>query len=180
MNSDNRWYVITGGPSSGKTTLLAELEKLGHNTIPEAARTVIDNGILEGLTVEQIRKDEKKFQEEVTKMKIKIESLHPKDALTFFDRGMHDTLAYMSHYDFEIADWVESAFKTAKYKKVFLLDQLPVFEKDYARTESQDFPEKIYSLLHEAYKKFGFYIVKVPVLPVKQRAQFILENIEED
>ncbi len=176
----NNWYVITGGPSSGKTTLLAELERLGHMTVPEAARTYIDQEMAKGFSVEQIRKDEKKFQEEVARLKIEIESLHAKDILTFFDRGMHDSLAYMQHYAYEIEDWIETALKAARYRKVFLLDPLPVFEKDYARTEDEGFAEKITGLLHSAYDSAGMAPIKVPVLPVNERAEFILNNIKQD
>lgn len=34
-------YVLTGGPGTGKTTLLKELAKRGYQTVPEAARLVI-------------------------------------------------------------------------------------------------------------------------------------------
>ena len=48
--SNSSWYVITGGPSTGKTTLLEELAKRGYKTIPEVARVVIDEGIAAGKT----------------------------------------------------------------------------------------------------------------------------------
>lgn len=180
LAKSNNWYVITGGPSSGKTTLLAELEKLGHITVPEAARTYIDREIAKGFSIEQIRKDEKKFQEEVAKLKIEIESLHPKDVLTFFDRGMHDSLAYMRHYAYELDDWIKAALDNASYQKVFLLDPLPVFEQDYARTEDEAFTGTITDLLHASYADAGMKPIKVPVLPVGARAQFILEKIKQD
>lgn len=34
-------YILTGGPSTGKTTLLCELEKLGYAVVPESARSII-------------------------------------------------------------------------------------------------------------------------------------------
>ena len=34
----SRWQVITGGPCSGKTTIIDELTKLGYQTKPEVAR----------------------------------------------------------------------------------------------------------------------------------------------
>ena len=34
-------YVITGGPGSGKTTVLAELERQGFRCAPEVARQII-------------------------------------------------------------------------------------------------------------------------------------------
>ena len=42
------FYVITGGPGSGKTTVLAELMRLGHRCIPEDARAVIQEQVASG------------------------------------------------------------------------------------------------------------------------------------
>ena len=35
--------VISGGPSSGKTTLINELKKLGHNCFDEVSREIIES-----------------------------------------------------------------------------------------------------------------------------------------
>ena len=63
------WWVITGGPSTGKTALLEELAKRGYQTKPEAARVYIDDEISHGMTIDQIRINESKFQEVLLYMK---------------------------------------------------------------------------------------------------------------
>lgn len=173
----NNWHVITGGPSTGKTTLLAELEKLGHHTLPEAARIVIDNAIAKGLTVEELRKDEKNFQHIILDHKVQTEKQYPADRLTFFDRGMHDTLAYLQLKAFEIEDHVLKAMERARYKKVFLLDPLESYEKDYARTESAEESLKLNQLLRDAFAHYGMKPIAVPVLPPAERAQFVLQHV---
>ena len=42
------FYVITGGPGSGKTTVLAELGRRGHPCISEDARAVIQEQVASG------------------------------------------------------------------------------------------------------------------------------------
>jgi predicted ATPase len=42
------FYVITGGPGSGKTTVLAELIRRGHLCIPEDARALIQEQVASG------------------------------------------------------------------------------------------------------------------------------------
>ncbi|PZR03085.1 MAG: hypothetical protein DI539_26790, partial [Flavobacterium psychrophilum] len=49
------WYVITGGPCTGKTTVVELLAKRGYVTIAEQARHYIDTQKVEGRTVEEIR-----------------------------------------------------------------------------------------------------------------------------
>lgn len=174
----NNWYVITGGPSSGKTTLLAELEKLGHKTIPEAARTWIDQELAKGLTLEQIRADEAKFQDDVLQLKLDIEKVLNTDVLTFFDRGMHDSLAYLRHYESALSDKLHTAVEDSTYRKVFLLEQLPAYEKDYARIEDADFPAQITQQLKKAYAEYAMSPVWVPVMPIKERLQFVLNQLD--
>ncbi len=83
-----------------------------------------------------MRADEKKFQYAILEHKIAIERKHLKDILTFFDRGIHDTLAYLQLGKFEIESAVYEAMKDASYKKVFLLEPLNTYKIDYARTET--------------------------------------------
>jgi predicted ATPase len=174
----NNWYVITGGPSTGKTTLLSILKSKGHKVFPEIARVVIDEGIAKGLSVEQIRKDEKKFQMKVLKRKQQIEANHQVDKLTFFDRGMHDTLAYMRSYGWEIRKELETEIHMSVYRKIFLLDPLPIYQKDYARTEGEEFITKINQLLHEAYEKAELDVIHVPFDSPEKRAAFVLDRID--
>ncbi len=86
--------MITGGPSSGKTTILKELKKLGYITYPDAARVLIDKEKKKGKKLKEIRKDEAEFQKKVLKAKIKIEKSAPRDKIVFFDRAIPDSIAY--------------------------------------------------------------------------------------
>jgi len=176
----NNWCVITGGPSTGKTTLLTELEKLGHNIVPEAARTVIDEALSRGISVENLRRDEKWFQEEVTRLKQKNEQSYNESALTFFDRGMQDTIAFLRHYNFNIEKWVQDLMNTSRYQKVFLLQPLPTYEEDYARVEDEGFRNNIQSLLYDAYAESGMKPIIVHSASVKDRAEFILHHIKSE
>lgn len=176
----NNWYVLTGGPSSGKTTLLTELKNLGHTVVPEAARTVIDQGLAKGVMPEELRKDEKWFQDEVLRLKVATERELPRSAVTFFDRGMHDTIAYLRHYEYEIEDWIKLACQEASYAIVFLLEPLKVYEKDYARTEHNSFAEHIYHLLRDAYEEASIEVISLPPVSVKERLETILKYSRQE
>ncbi len=178
--TQNSWYVVTGGPSVGKTTLLAALAAKGYATAGEAARAVIDEGLAAGKTVAEIRADEKAFQEEVVRYKIATEATLPKDVPTFFDRAMHDTIAYLRYYGFGIADWIREACRQSRYATVFLLEPLATYEQDYARVEDADFARKIQDLLYDAYAEDGMQPVRVPAMPSEDRVQFILNHVSQE
>lgn len=177
MKTTNNWFVITGGPSSGKTTLISELHKLGYKTVPEAARQVIDEAVAAGRPVSELRSDEKRFQEEVLRLKLKVEAGLARKETVIFDRGMQDTTAYLRSIDAEIDHWIEEAVSKSTYKQVFLLEPLSAYETDYARMESGEEALRIYTLLEEAYSEAGMTPIKVGALSVEKRLAIILKYL---
>ena len=71
---NTEWVIITGGPCSGKSTLLEAFKNDGEICIQEAARTVIDEGLAIGKKIEEIRANEESFQDIVLQRKIQIET----------------------------------------------------------------------------------------------------------
>ena len=89
----NNWYVVTGGPCSGKTTLLQYLKSLGYHVEFEIARLYIDQELKKGKTLGEIRKNEAGFQMEVLKRKIKLEKTLSQQEQIFLERGIADSVA---------------------------------------------------------------------------------------
>ena len=117
----NNWYVITGGPHSGKTSVIELLEKKGYRAIYESARIYIDEELEKGRTIEQIRKDELEFQKGILDMKIDIEKKQPKDEVIFFDRGIPDSDAYYELCGFKGDKYLEEVMNACSYKKSFFV-----------------------------------------------------------
>lgn len=170
-----QWYVITGGPCSGKTTIINELSKLGFYTVPEAARLLIDREKNNGKSLEEIRRDELDFQVKVLKLKIEIENKMPRDKVIFFDRAVPDSIAYYEFLGVDSKQLKESC-KEKRYRKVFFLEQLQ-FEKDYARVESEELANKLSDLLLNAYLELGYEVIIVPEMSVGDRVKFILSHL---
>tara|TARA_R110000868_G_scaffold83058_5_gene234711 strand:+ start:13775 stop:14320 length:546 start_codon:yes stop_codon:yes gene_type:complete len=175
-STKNNWQVITGGPSTGKTTVINLLAKKGYKTTIEHARHYIDTMRIDGETVEEIRNNKKKFQLGVLDMQIEQEAeIQPED-LVFLDRAVPDALAYYQFLGLDYDEKLLNAVKSASYKTIFILDRLP-FIKDYARTEDETDQIKIHQLIIKVYTSLGFPIVFVPVLPPMERVEFILKSI---
>jgi predicted ATPase len=174
---DTKWYVITGGPSSGKTKTVEYLAFLGYAIVPEAARIFIDNEISKGRTIKDIRSDEAEFQRIVLEMKIDTENKTPVNRTTFFERGIPDSIAYYKVCGKDTTPII-SASKKRRYEGVFLLEQLP-FEKDYARTEDEKLANKLSLLLKDSYSSLGYNVISVPpIKPISERANFILKKFK--
>jgi len=175
MDIDRNWYVITGGPSSGKTTVLNELAKLGYTVYLEAARVLIEQEIVKGKSLEEIRGDEAEFQRRVLKIKIEVEKTAPKDKIVFFDRAVPDSIAYYQICGLDPKEVLKFCQKKT-YRKIFFFVQLP-FNKDYARIEDGDTIEKLNKLLKESYENLGYKAIDIPVVSVEDRVQRILSEI---
>lgn len=171
------WYVITGGPGSGKTTLIRLLEQRGFHTAPEHARHYIDTELIKGRTVAEIRADEAEFQRGVLLMQIEQEQNVPREQLTFFDRAIPDTLAYQRFHQLAPDKLLLEALQTCSYRKVLLLDLLPLVS-DYARTETSEMQLSIQNLLGQVYDSLPFPVVRVPVLPPDERVDFVLRHVD--
>jgi predicted ATPase len=171
------WHVITGGPSTGKTTVIDMLHNRGYKTTIEHARHYIDTMRSEGQTVEEIRKNKREFQLGVLDMQIEQEeSLKPEDEV-FLDRAIPDAMAYYQFLELDYDKELINAMDTVCYKKIFILDRLPLV-KDYARTEDEESQKKIHQLIIDVYESLPFPVVYVPVLSPKKRVNFILKNIK--
>lgn len=177
----NNWYAITGGNASGKTTLVSILASRGYAVVPEAARLLIDQAVARGETSTKLRADEKKFHEAVVRLKAQLEQQADSSQLTFFDRGMQDTLAYDRYYGHEEQEWVTKLMRAARYRKVFILDPLPRYEADYSRTEDAKFALKIADFQFKAYADYGMEPIRVPVLETPEaRADYVLTIVDAD
>lgn len=176
MQRQTNWYVITGGPSSGKTTTVNLLKERGYITTFEHARHYLDTQRLKGKTIDEVRKNQGEFQLGVLDMQIEQENQISPDVLVFLDRAIPDALAYYRFLNLPEDNKLTEALRTVFYKKVFVLDCLPLV-KDYARTEDKAAQEKIHALLMEVYESLGFPVIQVPVLQPEERVDFILKNL---
>jgi len=168
------WHVLTGAPCAGKTTLIEMLAGRGYRVVHEVARAYIDGQLSQGRTLAQIKADPAAFERTILLEKVRGEKALPPEELIFLDRAVPDSIAY---YRFEGLDPDEplSYSRSMRYKTIFLLDRL-LFQKDAVRSESEKAADLLDALIAQAYAGLGYEPVRVPVLPVDQRLDFILQR----
>lgn len=169
------WCVLTGAPCSGKTTVINELARRGYGVVHEAARAHIEAKLAEGLSLKQIRRDESAFEHIILEKNAAIEERLDKDKTIFFDRAVPDSIAYFRLTGLDPSKPMALG-RRVHYKRVFLLDRLPV-RKDSVRKEDAQTARDIETLLMECYRELGYSIIRIPVFAVSKRTDLILERL---
>ncbi len=169
------WYVLTGGPCAGKTTLIFELEKRGYPVVQEPARLIIDRRLAAGETIQEIVTDSDWLPSVVRLARAQTQEI-PRDERYFFDRAIPDSLAYYKASGKEIDAEFRAALDEVHYRKVFLLDLID-FVKDEARSETPEQARQLHELIREGYMSEGYDVIEVPVLPVPERADYVLARL---
>ena len=177
FKTPTKWIAITGAPSSGKTSVLNVLAAKGYRICHEAAREIIEERIKAGKTLAEVRSNAGSLQRDILKAKVDLSrSFDPKE-IVFFDRGIPDSLSYFRAAGLDPAEVMPFALEF-RYAKVFLFDRLPIVQ-DGIRTESEADAKGIEKMLLEDYTRLGYTPLRVPVMPVEARADFLLKTLTD-
>ncbi|NQX85834.1 MAG: AAA family ATPase [Flavobacteriaceae bacterium] len=171
-------YIITGAPSTGKTTLINSLQENGHTVFEEVSRRIIIS--------EQQKNSNKTPWEDVfgfTKLVYQqtIKELHtPILQHAFVDRGLADNIAYLQLKKQPVSDeFLDFDYQKFYHKTVFFC---PIWEeiytKDKQRLQSFEEAKKLQKLLLNTYQNLGFRILEIPKTNVLKRLQFIVTTIK--
>ena len=185
LKENNNFYVITGGPGVGKTTLLEELKNRNYQIVPEIARELIkEQQEINGKALPW--KDKKLYKEMMFDRSINsfehIDKAFDSEKPIFFDRGFLDTICYAKLIQSEINERMEFYAENWKYNKnIFILPPWQeIYETDNER--KQDWKEAIltFEKMCETYKSYGYDIIEIPKVSVCKRANFLLKFIEDN
>jgi predicted ATPase len=171
------WHVITGGACCGKTTLIGLLADRGFQTVPEAARQLMEKEKARGRTIEEIFEDGAAFERVLKDFQQEIEHRLCATDVVFLDRALPDCLAFFRFFGLDPNEILAECLHH-RYASVFVLDLLPL-QLDGARIEDDTFTVVLDELLVRDYDALGYHVVRVPVLSLQERLEFVLERLSE-
>ncbi len=168
-------YVITGGPSSGKTTTVEELERREFEIVHETAAEVIKEMQSEGKDVAEHFEE---LQTRIFELQLATEAALG-DGVHFLDRSIIDGLAYRKARDLDLPKERIEAAKKTKYDKVFLMELLPFVEDGIRFESSIEEVLAIQEQTKQTYEEYGYEVILVPVMSVIDRVKFILQHLKK-
>ena len=171
------FIVITGGPCSGKTTIIQALAGTGHTTVPEAATELIEDPALENL-----RADPLEFQLQVLRRQLENEKRAGERAepqsVIFLDRGIGDGFGYLSYHGLEPFEELLDAWPEARERSrcVLFFDSRPDYQAASHRSETPEEARRIHDILLADYRSRHDRVLLIPWLPVEERLALVLEE----
>jgi predicted ATPase len=173
----DRFTIITGGPGTGKTSLIAELKRRGFAGTVEAARAIIiDQTLIGGRALETT--DATLFAEVMLAWEMRSYRLAEQDpaAAIFFDRGIPELTGYYRMLGMPVPAHVSAAAQVFRYRpRVFLAPAWrAIYTTDTQRT--QNFADAVAGSdgAHAAYQASGYEVISLPLASVEERADFVL------
>lgn len=178
-DASHRLVVVTGGPGSGKTTLIEALAAAGHRVMPEAGRAVIraqlaaggqglpwaDRGLFAALMLEQDRRSHAQAL--------------AGSGLVFFDRGIPDIAGYLALCGLAEPEALVQAARTCRYRpSVFIAPPWPeIFTQDAERKQDLAEAQRTYEAMRAVYPRYGYRLVELPRMSVAERVGFVLGHL---
>ena len=169
--------VLTGGPGSGKTAVIAELRSRGYACAPDSARAIIQERVSKGLDP---RPPPREFAEQVLSRDAnQYQRLADAVGPVFFDRGVVDALGMVNQLgSLPVADLQAMLASYPYFRTAFCF---PPWEEIYATDAERDHTFAHAVAVHREvavwYPRCGYDLVEVSRGTVQERCEFILQRI---
>ncbi len=168
-------YILTGGPGSGKTSILNALRTKGEYIINEAATDYIKQRQAQGV-IEPWKESD--FQKKILKLQLEREKNIPSTIeRVFIDRGLADGLVYVEP-DSKLSNQIIKESKKNIYDRIFFIDPLYKVEKNEIRREDKEGALGLGAKLKKAYYQLGYELISVAPDTIAQRVRVILNNLD--
>ncbi|NMH86188.1 AAA family ATPase [Flavivirga algicola] len=171
--------VITGGPGTGKSTLINELINRGYTCLEEISRQVTLEAKKDGID-QLFLTNPLLFSELLLKGRRQqfLDAQKLSSEIVFFDRGLPDVLAYMDYIGDAYPQNFINTCKDSTYDIVFILKPWEaIYKSDNERYENFEQALSIHKHLLKTYQDFNYNLIDVPFDTIEKRTDFILNTL---
>jgi predicted ATPase len=178
MSTDSL-HVLTGGPGSGKSTLIAALAAAGVATSAEVGRAIIKEEMASGGTalpwVDHLAFAEKMVVREVAAHQAALAS----GETVVLDRGVPDVVGFLNASRLAVPTHIDAAARACRYNAcVFIAPWwADIFTADAERKQTPDEARATFAIMVETYRAYGYSLVELPRASVAERAAFVIAHL---
>lgn len=176
----NKRILFTGGPGTGKTTVINQLINQGYFCFKESSREIIKGfkkkGIDQLFLSNPIKFSELLLESRINQFK---EAKDINDKCIFYDRGIPDILAYLNYKNTDYSNEFKAASENFRYNKVFIFKPWKeIYTNDFERYESYQELVSINKYIEACYINLGYDLIEVPFDSAINRMNYILTQID--
>jgi len=174
-----RFHIITGGPGSGKSSIIDALRQRGFSSAPEAGRAIIQHQVSIGGHALPWA-DRLLFAELMLCWDMRSYHLaDEQDRPMFFDRGIPDVLGYLRLSNIPVPQHIENAAALFRYNRtVFIAPPWKeIFQQDRERKQDFEEAQRTYDAMVSVYNALSYDLIELPRGGVEERCQFILARL---
>ena len=171
--------VITGGPGSGKSTLVDALAFEGFSCMPEGGRAIIQDQVAIGGPALPWA-DRAAFSELMLAWDLRsYREARARCAPVIFDRGIPDVAGYLTLCGLPVPSHLRKAAELHRYRRqVFIAPVWPdIFTRDAERRQSLEEAEATCRAMAASYSDLGYELVHLPLASVADRVRFVRERL---
>lgn len=172
--------LLIGGPGTGKSSVINQLEQKGFACFHEISREVTTKARNEG--IEQLFLTQPLlFSEKLLEGRIQQyqKAIHSTEKIVFLDRGIPDITTYLDYKEMSYPMRFSKANQKYKYDTVFLF---PLWEEIYTndkeRYETFSEAKKIQQQLIKTYKHLDYNLIEIPKESIENRVAFLLTHLK--
>ncbi|MHC9235738.1 AAA family ATPase [Pseudooceanicola sp. 502str34] len=175
----DHFFVVTGGPGAGKTSLITELARRGFHTTPESGRAIIREEMARGGDAlpwaDRMAYAERMLERDLSAHR----AARALSAPVIFDRGIPDIMGYLILCSLHLPPHVATAAKAARYNaRVFLTPYWDeIFTRDTERKQTRAEAEATCAVMRETYTALGYQITELPRADIATRANFVCAQL---
>ena len=179
LNTETNWYVMTGPPSSGKSSSLKLLKKSGYKINPDISRIYLTNQKKSGTPVEKESLYSFKVQKTLFYLMTKNALSLDTNEKILHDYSLPDNIAFLKLGCMKVPEEVKRSAKIFRFRKVFIFEPLELI-MDGIRKENKKDQIKLFELIKETYLELGYNPVIIRSDTLKNRDNFIMQNLPEN
>ena len=174
----NNYFILTGAMGAGKTSVIYKIKEKGIRCIDEPARIILkEQRAIGGVGVPE--KNPELFNKLMLERMIsEYENNLSSNEVIILDRGIPDITAYAELLQTK-KEMSEKAAEEFRYNKhVFMFNGCEkIYTNDDERKVDFQTANNFGTSLRKIYKDLNYIIIDVPLLPIEERAGFIINTI---
>ena len=176
MRTETKWVVLTGPPSSGKTTLLGLFAEAGEKTSADSTRRLIGEVMATGRDAEEFRFADD-FQPRVLEAMAAAEARLDVTETAFLEYALPCNIAFHRTENRPLTPGLAEAAERYRYSNVFILDPVG-WQSDAERVEGEAYQAAVHEHMFDVYRELGYEPIRVPAVNPTKRYDLVRGHLK--